>query len=226
MRRIATLLLLLATALLAGALPAAASVEQLVDGLRADRLQVSPASTISPDRDAVLAALDEAAVPTYVVVVRQSDADAEELGIDGLLLRILDRLAEPEAVVLLVTDGQELQARDGGSAGADPAAALDQVLQERLDEPFTPATLTGAILEFVDRVSQEAKPVAGGTTRRTVGLVGLVAVAALGGGGWLYVRGQRRLLASAPLTTQARAEQEDGWRGRGAPESGTGSPGQ
>ncbi len=212
MRRIATLLLLLATALLTGAFPAAASVEQLVDGLRADRLQVAPASTISPDRDAVQAALDEAAVPTYVVVVPQSDADAEELGIDGLLLRIVDRLAEPEAVVLLVTDGQELQARDGGNAGADPAVALDQVLRERLDEPFTPATLTGAIVEFVDRVSQEARPVAGGTTRRTVGLVGLVAVAALGGGGWLYVRGQRRVLASDPLTTHAHGEQEAGWR--------------
>lgn len=223
MRRLAFLLLLLATALLAGALPAAASVEQLVDGLRADRLQVSPASTISPDRDAVLAALDEAAVPTYVVVVPQSDADAEELGIDGLLLRIVDRLAEPEAIVLLVTDGQELQAREGGSSGADPATALDRVLQERLDEPFTPATLTGAILEFVDRVSQQAEPAAGGTTRRTVGLVGLVAVAALGGGGWLYLRGQRRVLASAPLTAQDQVDQEAGWRG--APEPGTGSTG-
>ncbi|MGI8537816.1 MAG: hypothetical protein ACR2K2_15350 [Mycobacteriales bacterium] len=206
-----------------GCASSAASVEQVVDGLRVNRLYVAPASAISPDRDAVLAALDEAEVPTYVVVVPQSDADAEELGIDGLLLRIVDRFAEREAVVLLVTDGQELQARDGGRAGADPTVALDRVLQARLDEPFTAATLTGAILEFTDRMSQGAGPVAGGTTRRTVGLVGLVSVAALGGGGWLYIRAQRRVLASAPLSAQSRAEQGTGWQG--APEPGKGSTG-
>ena len=68
MRRTATLLLLSTTALLTGALPAAATVEQIVDGMRKDRLYVGASSAISPDREAVLAALDEAAVVTYVAV--------------------------------------------------------------------------------------------------------------------------------------------------------------
>lgn len=213
MRPLAPLLLLTAVTLL-GAAPAAADVEQVVSGLRAERLYVAPTADISLDRDAVLGALEESAVPTYVAVVPQSEADAEELGIDGLLLRIVEGLEDPRAVVLVVTDGQELQAGEGGLSGVDPGSLLDQVLVARLDEPFTPATLTSAVLDFTERVNDDARsgPASSGPTRREVGLVGLVAVAALGGGGWLYVRGQRRVLAPTPLTAQARAEQRGGWR--------------
>ncbi len=186
---------LLSTGLLLAAHPAAADVEQVVAGLRDQRLYVATDSAIRPDAGAVLAALDAAAVPTYVAVVPQSDADAEELGVDGLLLQIVEQLAEPGAVVLLVTDGQELQARDGGVSGADPSAVLERVLGARLNEPFTPATLTAAVVDFVGQVDQQAQSVPAGrdTTLRTVGLTGLVVVAALGGGGWLYGRAQRRL---------------------------------
>jgi len=193
-RRLASILIL-PTGLLLAAHPAAADVEQVVAGLRDQRLYAAPDSAIQPDAGAVLAALDAAAVPTYVAVVPQADADAEELGVDGLLLQIVEQLAEPGAVVLLVTDGQELQARDGGLSGADPSAVLERVLASRLNEPFTPANLTAAVVDFVEQVDLQAQTAPAGrdTTLRTVGLTGLVVVAALGGGGWLYGRAQRRL---------------------------------
>lgn len=194
-RRLASILLL-STGLLLAAHPAAADVEQVVAGLREQRLFISPQSAVRPDAGAVLAALDAAAVPTYVAVVTQTDVDAEELGVDGLLLQIVEQLAEPGAVVLLVTDGQELQARDGGRSGADSSAVLERVLAARLDQPFTPANLTAAIVDFVEQVDQQARSAPAGrdTTLRTIGLTGLVVVAALGGGGWLYGRAHRRLL--------------------------------
>ncbi|MBW3640365.1 MAG: hypothetical protein KY451_11030 [Actinobacteria bacterium] len=193
-RRLASILLLSAGLLLA-AHPAAADAEQVVANLREQRLFIAPESAVRPDAGAVLAALDAAAVPTYVAVVPQADVDAEELGVDGLLLQIVEQLAEPGAVVLLVTDGQELQARDGGRSGADPSAVLERVLASRLDQPFTPANLTAAVVDFVEQVDQQAQTAPAGrdTTLRTVGLTGLVVVAALGGGGWLYGRAQRRL---------------------------------
>lgn len=193
-RRLASILLL-STGLLLAAHPAAADVEQVVAGLREQRLFISPQSAVRPDAGAVLAAQDAAAVPTYVAVVTQTDVDAEELGVDGLLLQIVEQLAEPGAVVLLVTDGQEIQARDGGRSGADSSAVLERVLAARLDEPFTPANLTAAIVDFVEQVDQQARSAPAGrdTTLRTIGLTGLVVVAGLGGGGWLYGRAQRRL---------------------------------
>ncbi len=193
-RRLASILLM-STGLLLAAHPAAADVEQVVAGLREQRLFISPQSAVRPDAGAVLAALDAAAVPTYVAVVTQTDVDAEELGVDGLLLQIVEQLAEPGAVVLLVTDGQELQARDGGRSGTDSSAVLERVLAARLDEPFTPANLTAAIVDFIEQVDQQARSAPAGrdTTLRTIGLTGLVVVAALGGGGWLYGRAQRRL---------------------------------
>jgi hypothetical protein len=193
-RRLASILLL-STGLLLAAHPAAADVEQVVAGLREQRLFISPQSAVRPDAGAVLAALDAAAVPTYVAVVTQTDVDAEELGVDGLLLQIVEQLAEPGAVVLLVTDGQELQARDGGRSGGDSSVVLERVLATRLDQPFTPANLTAAIVDFVEQVDQQARSAPAGrdTTLGTIGLTGLVVVVALGGGGWLYGRAQRRL---------------------------------
>ena len=216
MRRLAAAAALAGAALLATASPAAATVDEVVAGLREDPLYVSQESSVTPDQAAVREALADVRVPTYVVVVPQEDADAEDLGIDGLTLRVLEALQDPEAVVVVITDGQELQAADGGRAGVNASAALDAVLAARLDQPFGPATLTGALVDFaelVDEGDDAAATPGGGSTRRTVGLVGLVAVAALGGGGWLYARAQRRVLAEAPLTRDDLTPAEHGWQG-------------
>lgn len=217
-RRPVTALLGVLAAVVLSAVPAAASVDEVLAGLREDPLFVSQDSSVTPDRAAVREALEDTRVPTYVVVVPQSEVDAQELGIDGLTLRIVEGLADPEAVVVVVSDGQELQAADGGRAGVDASAVLDQVLADRLDEPFGSATLTRALVDFAGLVDEgeTASPVPGeaaGSTRRTVGLVGLVATAALGGGGWLYLRAQRRVLASAPLTRDDLTPQSPGWQG-------------
>ena len=218
MRRLTVLVLLAVATLLGSAAPAAASVDEVLAGLRESRLHVSQESTVTPDQAVVRAALERTRVPVYAVVVPQEEADAQELGIDGLMLRVVEGLGDPEAVVVVVTDGQELQAGDGGRSGVDASAVLDAVLASRLDQPFGPATLTGALVDFAELVDAggPAAPAAAepqGSTRRTVGLVGLVAVAALGGGGWLYARGQRRLMASAPLTSDDLTAREAGWQG-------------
>jgi hypothetical protein len=217
MRRLATLLLVLTAAAALGAAPASAEVGEVVQGLRADRLYVAPTAGINPDRRAVLRTLDQATVPTYIAVVPQAEADAQELGIDGLLLRIIEQLAEPSAVVLVVTDGQQLQAGEGATSFADPAGALDQVLVARLDEPFTPETLTSALIEFTERVDETATAAPAGDTRRTVGLVGLVAVAAVSGG-WFYLRASRRALAPTPLSAGTGGPDDGGWQGGRQPE--------
>ena len=221
MRRAAALLLVLGAALLGTGGPAAAGVDDVVRGLREQPLYVDPASTVQPDPGVVLDALEEAAVPTYVVVVPQADADAEELGIDGLLLRIVERLDRPDAVVLVVTDGEELQV-SGGIPGVDAVAALDRVLTARLEQPFTSQTLTGALVDFTQQVSAQA-PQGGGISRRTVGLTGLVVVAVLSAG-WLYVRAQRRVLDPTPLPGTHPAEEPAGWQGGRAPDQGIVEP--
>lgn len=222
MRRSAALLLFLTAALLGPASPAQASVEQVVAGLARSPLYVAPTSAVRPDEQVVRAALERAAVPVYIAVVPQSDA---ELGIDGLLQRIDEQLARPGAVVLVVTDGQELQAGGGQGSGVRPVEALDRVLAARLNEPFTADALTGALVDFADQVGRDASgaPAERGLTRRTVGIVGLVAVAALTAG-WLYVRAQRRILSPEPLNATGRPEDESGWSGAHAPQKGSVEP--
>lgn len=190
-------------------------------GLARQPLYVDPASAVQPDQGVVLDALDDARVPIFIAVVPQALAAAEPLGIDGLLLRLVERLERPDAVVLVVTDGEELQV-GGGSPGVDPVAALDRVLIARLEQPFTAQTLTGALVEFTERVSIEA-PQGSGVSRRTVGLTGLVAVAVLTAG-WLYARAQRRVLDPVPLTASARKEEAAGWQGGRQPDQGTVEP--
>ena len=225
MRRSAALLLLLTAALVGPASLAQASVEEVVAGLARSPLYLAPTSAVRPDEQVVRAALERATVPVYIALVPQSEADAEELGIDGLLLRIDEQLARPGAVVLVVTDGQELQAGGGKGSGVRPVEALDRVLAARLNEPFTAETLTGALVDFADQVGGDAPgaPADRGLTRRTVGLVGLVAVAALTAG-WLYVRAQRRILSPEPLNATSRSEDESGWSGAPAPQKGTVEP--
>lgn len=219
MRRRAAALLVLTAVVVGGALPVAAGVDEAVAGLRKQPLYVDPDSRVRPDIAVVLDALDDAAVPVFVAVVPQAAADAEQLGVDGVLLRIVERLARPEAVVLVVTDGEELQA-GGGAPGVDPVGALDRVLAARLEQPFTSQTLTGALVDFTREVSADVPEAApGGVSRRTVGLTGLVAVAVLTAG-WLYVRAQRRVLAPAALTASDSAEDRAGWQGAREPDEG------
>lgn len=210
-------LLLTSFALLAGATPASAEVEEVLAGLREDRLYVSPASSITPDRAVVREALSTTRVPTYVAVVPQEDVEAVELGIDGLMLQLVEGLGDPEAVVLVVSDEGELQAGEGGASGVDAAGVLDRVLAERIDQPFGAATLTGALVDIAGLVGRQAEPEPlqeAGSTRRAVGLAGLVATVAIGGGGLLYARAQRRVRASAPLTDET-ATGEPGWHRTG-----------
>ena len=186
------------------------SADDVLAGLRQDRLFVSPTSSLTPDRAVVREALGRTRVPLYVAVVAQEQVDATELGIDGLMLQLVDGLADPRAVVLVVTDGGELQAGEGGSSGVDAAAVLERVLTQRLDQPFGAATLTGAIVDLAALVGPREVRVVEGSTRRTVGLVGLVTVVVLGGGGMLHARSQRRLRAGAPLTEEP-APTATGW---------------
>lgn len=195
-RRSTALLVLLALALVLGAAPAAAvSVDRIVLGLRADPLFVSPASQIAPDRMLATSSLRASTTPVYAVVVSETEVAAEEFGIDGITLRLVEALAGPDAVVLVVTDEGGLQAGGGELTGQTPTVALEQVIATRLDEPFTTETLTDAITDFVVEVGKASpvEPVAGAasTTRRTIGLVGLVAVAVLGVGSLLYSRWRR-----------------------------------
>ncbi len=210
---------LLVLALLWGAglqakeLPAGVLAAEVLAGLREDPLHVSPASSITPDRAVVRAALARTPVPTYVAVVAGDQLDPEA-GIDGLALELVEGLADPRAVVVVVGDDGQLQALGGQAAGVDAAATLDRVIDARLDLPFGPATLTDALVELTSLVGEQAAAgpgrvaepdPAGGpaSTARTVGLVGLVATVAIGGGGLLYARAQRRLRAQAPWTDEA-----------------------
>lgn len=188
-----------------------ALVSRVLAALRGDPLYVAPQVAVAPDAALVRRALAGSRVPTYVVVLRQREVDSAELGIDGLMLQIVEGLADPRAVLLVVSDGGELQAGDGGRTGVDASAVLDAVIAERLEEPFGAGPLTGAVVDVVTRIGQRrTDAVTPSSPRRTIGLVGLVAVAALGGGGLLYRRGQRRLAAQAPLTNDLVAT-EPGW---------------
>lgn len=198
---------LLAPLLLLGLLlaPAAVAVDagQVAERLAEDPLLVDPLSTVRVDEPAVRAALESVPVPTYVVVLPQAAVDTDENGIDGVLLQVVEAVDEPRAVVVVVTDGGELQAGDGGASGVDASALLDQIVQERSDEEFDGTALTGALLAFTDAVARGADEGAErgleGSGRRTVGVAGLVAVAVVGGG-LLWLRAQRRVRRSAPLT--------------------------
>lgn len=244
-RRSTALLVLLGLALVLGATPAAAlSVDRVVLGLRADPLFVSPASRIVPDRMLATTALRASTTPVYAVVVSESEVAADEFGIDGITLRVVEALAGPDAVVLVVTDEGGLQAGGGEFTGQTPTVALEQVISTRLDEPFTTETLTDAITDFVVEVGKaspdEPAPRAASTMRRTIGLVGLLAVAVLGVGSLLYSRWRRgRTPLEDDVDDDLADEYDDeydddsdddggegrsGWRGTPAADRGTGQP--
>lgn len=207
------LLVLTALLVLLGTAPASAQADTVVAALREDRLLVDEDSAVGVDEPRVRAALRETAVPTYVAIVPQADVDAVELGIDGLLLQVVEGLADPRAVVVVISDEGALQAGEGGRSGVDATGILDRVLQERIDEPFGPESLTGALVDIARLVDEQADPEPlqeAGSTRRTIGLVGLTATVVIGGGGLLWSRAQRRLRAQAPLTDE-RQPDDAGW---------------
>lgn len=181
----------------------AVEADELADRLRDDPVQVDPRAGIRIDEDAVRQALERVAVPVYVVVLPQDQVDGTDSGIDGVLLRLVDALDDPRAVVVVVTDAGELQAGEGGASGVHASALLDRIVLSRGDQAFGGTALTGALLEFAAAVeggsAEGAERGVSGVDRRTVGVAGLVAVAVLAGG-LLWLRTQRQLRRNAPLT--------------------------
>lgn len=191
-------------ALLALAGPAwALDTDGLAERLRDDPVLVDPRSGIRIDEQRVLEAVEAAPVPTYVVLLPQRDVDGDDSGIDGVLLRVVDALQDPRAVVVVVTDGGELQAGEGGSSGVQASALLDQIVQARSDQAFNGAALTEALVEFARGVAggsdEGAERGVSGVDRQAVGVAGLIGVAILGAG-LLWLRAQRKVRREAPLT--------------------------
>lgn len=192
--------LLAGATLLAGPV-AAVDVEALVGRLQEDPVQVDPRSEIRIDDGAVRSAIEDLPVPTYVLVLPQAEVDREEGGVDGVVLRVVDALDDPRAVLVVVTDAGELQAGEGGSSGVAASALLDGIVQSRSDQEFNGQTLTRALLAFAEAVEREGQD--GGERGvtsagpRALGLAALVGVAVLAGG-LLWARSQRRVREQAP----------------------------
>lgn len=162
---------------------------EIASALREDPVYVSPDSLVTPDADRVRTAIEQADAPIFVAVVPQAALAGQEFGIDGLTLAVQEGLLDARAVVVVVSDNEQLQAAGGPDAGVDASKALDTVLASRLDAPFDAASVTGALLEFVDLTAADQRS-GGGVSRRTVGVVGLIVVGLLGAG-LVYGRAQR-----------------------------------
>lgn len=196
------LAVLLALTALAG--PAAAlDADGLAERLADDPVLVDPRSGIRIDEQAVLRAVERAPVPTYVVLLPQRDVDGDDSGIDGVLLRVVEALRDPRAVVVVVTDAGELQAGEGGSSGVQASALLDRIVQSRSAQAFNGVALTEALVEFADGVAggadEGAERGVSGVDRQAVGVAGLIGVLIVGGG-LLWLRSQRQVQREAPLT--------------------------
>lgn len=181
----------------------AVDAEVLAEQLGEDPVLVDPRSGIRIDEDAVREAFSSLPVPSYVVIVPQRDVDEEDSGIDGVLLRVVEALRDPRAVVVVVTDAGELQAGEGGASGVQASELLDRIVQARSEQAFSGQALTEALLEFADGVeggSEEgAERGVDVLDRQTVGVAGLVAVAVVAAG-MLWMRSQRQVRRESPLT--------------------------
>lgn len=181
----------------------AVDADALAEQLAEDPVLVDPRSGIRIDEDAVRESFEALPVPTYVLIVPQRDVDEEDSGIDGVLLRVVEALRDPRAVVVVVTDAGELQAGEGGASGVAASALLDAIVQARSEQAFSGQALTEALLEFADGVeggSEEgAERGVDVLDRQTVGVAGLMGVA-LVAAGMLWMRSQRRVRRQAPLT--------------------------
>jgi hypothetical protein len=207
---------LLAALLAVGAVLAPQAAALDTDGLAArlgeDPVLVDPRSAIRIDEDAVLEAFEQAPVPTYLVILPQRDVDSDESGIDGVLLRVVEALRDPRAVVVVVTDTGELQAGEGGASGVEASALLDRIVLARSEQTFNGQALTAALLEFARAVAggseEGAERGVTGVDRQTIGVAGLMAVGVVAGG-LLWLRSQRRVRRDAPLTDAD--TREGGW---------------
>ena len=181
----------------------AVDVDALAERLAEDPVLVDPRSAVQIDEDEVLEAVEQAPVPTYVLVLPQSQVDADESGIDGVLLRVVDALEDPRAVVVVVTDAGELQAGAGGASGVQASALLDRIVQERSEQAFDGQVLTAALVEFAEGVAaggeEGGERGVTGVDRQTVGVAGLIGVAFLAAG-LLWLRSQRQVRREAPLS--------------------------
>lgn len=181
----------------------AVDADEVAERLDENPVLVDPRSAIRIDDEAVREAFEELPVPTYAVVLPQGDVDDADSGIDGVLLRVVEALDDPRAVVVVVTDAGELQAGEGGSSGVQASALLDAIVQARSDQAFSGQALTAALLEFADGVAggsgEGAERGIGGVDRQAIGVAGLVAVAVVAGG-MLWARSQRKVSRESPLT--------------------------
>ncbi len=181
----------------------AVDADALAEQLGEDPVLVDPRSGIRIDEEAVRKSFESLPVPTYVLIVPQRDVDEEDSGIDGVLLRVVEALRDPRAVVVVVTDAGELQAGEGGASGVAASALLDAIVQARSEQAFSGQALTDALVEFADGVeggSEEgAERGVDVLDRQTIGVAGLMGVA-LVAAGMLWMRSQRRVRRQAPLT--------------------------
>lgn len=181
----------------------AVDADLVAERLGEDPVLVDPRSAIRIDDDAVREAFEALPVPTYVVVLPQSDVDETDSGIDGVLLRVVEALQDPRAVVVVVTDAGELQAGEGGASGVQASALLDAIVKARSEQAFSGQVLTAALLEFADGVRGDGEEGGerglDGLDRQTIGVAGLVVVAVIAGG-LLWTRSQRKVRQQSPLT--------------------------
>lgn len=190
-------------ALLLGGPAWAVDAEAVAERLADNPVLVDPRSGIRIDDEAVREAFEQLPVPTYALIVPQGDVDDADSGIDGVLLRVVEALDDPRAVVVVVTDAGELQAGEGGASGVQASALLDSIVQARSEQAFSGQALTAALLEFADGVAvgseEGAERGIDGLDRQTVGVAGLTVVAVLAGG-MLWVRSQRKVRQESPRT--------------------------
>ena len=181
----------------------AVDAEAVAERLADNPVLVDPRSGIRIDDEAVREAFEELPVPTYALIVPQGDVDDADSGIDGVLLRVVEALDDPRAVVVVVTDAGELQAGEGGASGVQASALLDAIVQARSEQAFSGQALTAALLEFADGVAggseEGAERGVDGLDRQTVGVAGLTVVA-VRAGGMLWARSQRKVRQESPLT--------------------------
>ena len=186
--------------------------EQVAQRLQEDPVLVDPRSGIRIDHDAVQEAFEDLPVPTYALIVPQRDVDEADSGIDGVLLRVVDALDDPRAVVVVVTDAGELQAGEGGASGVRASALLDAIVQARSEQAFSGQALTAALLEFAEGVAggseEGAERGVDRLDRQTIGVAGLAVVAVIAGG-MLWARSQRKVARESPLTDAE--DSQGGW---------------
>lgn len=210
MRRLLLLLIALASLLL-NAGPAVAQtspgIDQAANGLRADRVYLDPAAAVPLVEADVRDAVAGSRVRVYVAAVPA--ALAAGAGGDAALVQAIgDRLADPNAVVLLLTDRPSFYAANGPDAprGVDAGAAVDHLSRGSFDGPG----VTTFVRQFVAAVNAQAASSGSGSGSHGTALVLIVLVflVALGGGAAALVRARRGTRRKRVALEDARADVE------------------